>query len=70
MELLMDSEASKMVFEATAATNFANSKHPTTGALDPSQAVCGRNTVKSCLPASNPGTKVPPKCSLYNKDCH
>ncbi|KAK5784370.1 hypothetical protein PVK06_038893 [Gossypium arboreum] len=57
MELLMDSEASKMVFEASAATNFANSKNPTTRALDPSQAACGRNTGKSCLPASNTGTK-------------
>ncbi|MBA0741798.1 hypothetical protein Gogos_014922, partial [Gossypium gossypioides] len=57
MELLMDSEASKMVFEASAATNFANSKNPTTRALDASQAACGRNTGRTCLPASNTGTK-------------
>lgn len=70
MELTMDSEASKMVFEASAAINFANSKNPTTRALERSQAACERNTGKSCEPDSNPGTKVPPNCSLYSKDCH
>ncbi|MBA0617934.1 hypothetical protein Godav_027342 [Gossypium davidsonii] len=71
MELLMDSEASKMVFEASAATNSANSKYPTARALDLSQAACGRNTRKSCEPGSNPGTKVPPNCSLYTRaGCH
>nr|KJB42934.1 hypothetical protein B456_007G175200 [Gossypium raimondii] len=71
MELLMDSEASKMVFEASAAIDFANSKNPTTRALDPSPAACDRNTGKSCEPDRNPGTKVPPNCSsICNKDCH
>ncbi|PPD89305.1 hypothetical protein GOBAR_DD13742 [Gossypium barbadense] len=71
MELLMDSEASKMVFEASAAIDFASSKNPTTRALDPSPAACDRNTGKSCEPDSNPGTKVPPNCSLYTRaGCH
>ncbi|PPS15752.1 hypothetical protein GOBAR_AA04830 [Gossypium barbadense] len=70
MELLMDSEVSKMVFEASAAINFAGSKRPTTRALVRSQAACDRNTGKRCVPDSNSGRKKPPNCSLYNRDCH
>ncbi|TYI01114.1 hypothetical protein ES332_A11G179300v1 [Gossypium tomentosum] len=70
MELLMDSEVSKMVFEASAAINFAGSKRPTTRALVRSQAACDRNTGKRCVPDSNSGRKKPPNCSPYNRDCH
>ncbi|EOY03729.1 Uncharacterized protein TCM_018865 [Theobroma cacao] len=68
MELLMDSEASKMVLE-TSAAGSADSKRATYLALDP---LCGRHSGKSCLPQGNLGRKVPPNCrpNSYNKDCH
>ncbi|XWS47475.1 hypothetical protein CRYUN_Cryun14cG0155300 [Craigia yunnanensis] len=72
MEFLMDSEASKRVFEANALT-FPGSKHPTVRAGNPvNSAFCERKTGKSCLPDSNSGRKIPPNCSpsSYNKDCH
>ncbi|GMI77050.1 hypothetical protein HRI_001374300 [Hibiscus trionum] len=72
MEMLMDSEASQMVYEVSAASGFADSKYKTLRSLDPSQAACGRNTGKSCAPPKNSGRKVPPNCrpSSYSKDCH
>ncbi|XVF81701.1 hypothetical protein PTKIN_Ptkin15bG0176500 [Pterospermum kingtungense] len=73
MECLMDSEASKRVFELSAST-FSDSKHPVVRALlDPRQAAaCDRKSGKTCLPKSNPGTKVPPNCSpgSLSRDCH
>ena len=72
MEFLMDSEASKRVFEASALT-FTDSKHPTIKAGDAGRpAFCDRLTGKPCVPDSNPGRKIPPNCSpiSYSKDCH
>ncbi|XWS47476.1 hypothetical protein CRYUN_Cryun14cG0155400 [Craigia yunnanensis] len=72
MEFLMDSEASKRVFEASAST-FSDSTHPTIRAVDASRpAFCDRGTGKSCAPDSNPSTKRPPNCSpdSFNRECH
>ncbi|XVF81702.1 hypothetical protein PTKIN_Ptkin15bG0176600 [Pterospermum kingtungense] len=67
MELLMGSEASNRIFEASAASTPGG--RPTGRALNPADAACGRMTGKSCSPNKNPGKKVSPNCSLYNKNC-
>ncbi|XP_039062411.1 uncharacterized protein LOC120206915 [Hibiscus syriacus] len=72
VEMLMDSEASKMVYEVSAASGFADSKYATIRSLDRAQAVCDRNTGISCTARGNSGTKVPPNCTptSYNRECH
>ncbi|OMO50607.1 hypothetical protein COLO4_37983 [Corchorus olitorius] len=72
MEFLLDSEASKMVLEASAATGGYSSKKSYASLKGSNSASCDRNTGKSCTTSRNSNTKVPPNCApvSYNKDCH
>ncbi|KAK6913381.1 Rapid ALkalinization Factor [Dillenia turbinata] len=55
LEMLMDSEISRRQLEST---------NPTTNALNPGQAVCGREPYASCLP--NEQKNVNRGCSAYD----
>ncbi|XVE78536.1 hypothetical protein DITRI_Ditri13aG0153100 [Diplodiscus trichospermus] len=78
MELLMDSEASKRVYEESAisSTFTVDSKHKTVNGLDDDPTASTlfdrHNSAKSCAPKSDARTKLPPNCSpsSYSKDCH
>ncbi|KAK9013177.1 hypothetical protein V6N11_041196 [Hibiscus sabdariffa] len=63
LEFLMDSHSSRILQSGHTVTGR-------TGNRGKPVVDCGRNTnYKRCTPKKNSGTRPPPNCGTYNRDC-